>query len=130
VGGAGNDVLTGGTGADHFVFNTTIFFNIAGVDTIADFVPTAGNAVHDRIDLDNGFGIFSAVGGNGNLATAAFWLNATGAAHDGDDRIIYNTANGWLNYDSNGSAGGGTQYHFATLAPNLTTLSAADFLVI
>jgi Ca2+-binding RTX toxin-like protein len=43
IGQAGNDQLTGGAGADHFVFNQMGF----GADTIVDFSETQG----DRIDL-------------------------------------------------------------------------------
>ena len=50
------------------------------------------------------------------------------AAHDADDRIIYNSANGALIYDSNGNvANGATQ--FATLSAGLG-LTNADFFVI
>jgi Ca2+-binding RTX toxin-like protein len=57
------------------------------------------------------------------------WSSASGTAHDSSDRIIYDTTTGWLTYDSNGNASGGTQVHFATLEANLT-LQAADFLVV
>jgi Ca2+-binding RTX toxin-like protein len=128
VGGSGNDTHTGGAGADQFVFNTNL--NSAGVDSIIDFISTAANgADHDRIVLDNANGVFSQVGNNGNLSAAAFWSSATGTAHDGTDRIIYNATNGWLTYDSNGNSNGGTTAHFATLEANLT-LQAADFLVV
>ena len=43
----------------------------------------------------------------GTLASTAFWKSTTGLAHDSNDRIIYETDTGWLNYDSNGSAAGG-----------------------
>ena len=55
-------------------------------------------------------------------------FTATGLAHDGNDRVIYETDTGWLNYDSNGSAAGGA-VHIAQLSPNLA-LTYADFLVI
>ena len=62
------------------------------------------------------------------LSSAGFWKSATGLAHDADDRIIYETDTGWLNYDSNGSAAGGS-VRIAWLAANLT-LTHADFAVI
>lgn len=60
----------------------------------------------------------------GALNTATFWKSTTGLAHDGNDRIIYETDTGWLNYDSNGSAAGGA-VHIAKLAANLA-LTAAE----
>jgi len=62
------------------------------------------------------------------LPSWMFWSNTSGAAHDSNDRIIYETDTGWLNYDSNGSAAGGA-VHIAKLAPNLA-LTNADFIVI
>jgi hypothetical protein len=40
---------------------------------------------------------------------------------------IYNSANGWLTYDSNGNANGGTQVHFATLGANLALTECGHF---
>jgi hypothetical protein len=54
----------------------------------------------------------------------------TGSAGDTDDYVIYNSLNGWLTYDSNGSVlSGGINNHFATLQTGLA-LSSSDFLVI
>lgn len=64
----------------------------------------------------------------GTLAPTAFWKSTTGFAHDGNDRIIYETDTGWLNYDSNGSGAGGA-VHIVQLNPNLA-LTYADFRVI
>ena len=61
----------------------------------------------------------------GVLAAALFHVGA--AAHDANDRIIYNPNNGFLIYDANGNHAGGA-VHFATLAPHLA-LTHADFLV-
>ena len=120
-GGAGNDTLTGGAGNDTFVFNAGISAT-TNVDTIVDF-----NVAQDTIRVDNavmpGLGSYL-----GTLSSAAFWKSTTGLAHDSNDRIIYETDTGWLNYDSNGSAAGGA-VHVAKLAPNLT-LTYADFFVI
>jgi VCBS repeat-containing protein len=117
-GGAGKDTLAGGAGNDYFVFNTAPNAS-TNVDRITDF-----NVVQDTIRLENAVmpGLGSA------LASTAFWKSATGLAHDGNDRIIYETDTGWLNYDSNGSAAGGA-VHIAQLSPNLA-LTYADFVVI
>jgi serralysin len=117
-GAAGNDVLDGGIGQDTFVFNTALH-PTANVDSVSDF-----RVVDDTIQLENA--IFAKLTTTGALAATAFFTGA--AAHDADDRIIYNNATGALIYDSNGNlAGGATQ--FATLALNLG-LSSADFVVI
>ncbi len=116
----GNDTLSGSTGNDSFVFTTALNAS-TNVDHITDF-----SAVEDTIHLDNA--IFAALGGNGTLTADQFVKNTTGLAADGNDHIIYETDTGWLYYDSNGSAAGGST-HFATLAANLA-LTNADFVVI
>ncbi|MFD1983072.1 hypothetical protein ACFSOZ_10355 [Mesorhizobium newzealandense] len=116
----GNDTLIGGTGSDFFVFHTALDA-LTNVDTITDFA-----VVDDTIQADNL--IFAALGGNGTLTANQFVKNTTGLAGDGDDHIIYETDTGWLYYDSNGSAAGGST-HFATLATNLA-LTNADFVVV
>ena len=120
-GGAGNDRLTGGAGNDSFVFDT-LPSATTNVDTVIDF-----DVMQDTIRLDNA--VMPNLGGQlGTLAAAAFGKSTTGLANDGDERIIYEIDTGWLTYDINGSAAGGS-VHFAKLAPNLA-LSAADFIVI
>ncbi|WP_143748805.1 calcium-binding protein [Mesorhizobium sophorae] len=116
----GNDTLSGSTGNDSFVFTTALNAS-SNVDRITDF-----SVVDDTIRVDNA--IFAALGGNGTLTADQFVKNTTGLAGDGNDHIIYETDTGWLYYDSNGSAAGGST-HFATLAANLA-LTNADFLVI
>jgi Ca2+-binding RTX toxin-like protein len=113
-GGAGADTLTGGAGRDTFVFNTAL-----NVDRITDF-----NVADDTIALDNA--VMPGLGSS--WSSAMFWKSATGAAHDANDRVIYETDTGWLNYDSNGSAAGGL-VHIAKLAANLA-LTHADFVLI
>lgn len=119
--GGGNDTLAGGSGFDRFVFNS-LLNPATNVDRITDF-----NVAQDTIELDNA--IMAALGGTlGKLAAGQFWKSTAGLAHDADDRIIYDTDNGKLFYDSNGNAAGGT-VHFATLAAGLA-LTHADFVVI
>ncbi len=108
VGGAGNDELHGGKGQDSFVFNARLSAT-TNVDHIADFA-----AGHDFILLDNL--VFHALTHTGTLAKAAFFTGAK--AHDSSDRIIYNPADGFLTYNSNGDHSGHAT-HFATLAPHL-----------
>ncbi len=113
------DTLTGGSGLDAFVFNTTL--NAAtNVDRIIDF-----NPVDDSILLENN-GIFAAIGSNGTLAAAAFQVGPT--AQDAPDRILYDPATGNLSYDADGT-GAVAAIRFAILTPGLT-MTNADFVVI
>jgi Ca2+-binding RTX toxin-like protein len=118
TGWLGNDTLTGAGGNDIFQFNSALNGS-TNVDTITDMNQN-GN---DTIRLENS--IFTTLAA-GNLAAGAFRIGT--AAADADDRIVYNSANGQLIYDSNGSAAGGATL-FAILDPGLT-LTAADFFVV
>ena len=60
------------------------------------------------------------------LAAARFHIGA--AAHDANDRIIYNPATGFLLCDLDGTGQAQHAFHFATLAPYLH-LHSTDFLV-
>jgi Ca2+-binding RTX toxin-like protein len=68
------------------------------------------------------------VGGDGALALGAFYRSAAGAAHDADDRIIYDTDSGALSYDADG-AGQLDAVQYARLSTNLN-LSADNFLIM
>ena len=118
VGKGGSDTLFGGTGNDHFVFDLALKF--AGIDTIDDFEHGV-----DKIELAHS--IFAKTAANAAHTLKGFMFFAGAAAHDANDRIIYNPNNGWLTYDKNGSAAGGA-VHFATLDAHLT-VSAADFFI-
>ncbi|HEV8677913.1 MAG TPA: hypothetical protein VGQ90_00960, partial [Stellaceae bacterium] len=70
--------------------------------------------------------VFTAAGAPGTLAGPAFFIGA--AAHDADDRIIYNSGTGALIYDSNGNvAGGATQF---ALLPTGLALTSANFKIV
>jgi Ca2+-binding RTX toxin-like protein len=116
-GGAGNDILRGFGGADSFAFTTAL--GAGNVDTIADF-----QSGIDKIALDDA--IFAQIGGPGAFNANAFFAGS--AAHDADDRIIYNSATGQLFYDADGN-GAGAAVQFASLGPGLS-LAASDFAVI
>ncbi len=112
----GNDTLTGGAGADSFVFDTALNKK-TNVDAITDFT------IDDTIVLDQG--VFAKLK-LGTLKAKAFHEGKK--AHDGNDRILYNENNGKLTYDKNGDKKGGA-VKVAVLDKGLD-LSEADFLVI
>lgn len=121
-GGLGKDTLTGYGGRDTFLFDTAL--GAGNIDRIVDFAPTS--ASHDMIALSHA--IFNAVA-SGPLSASAFKDIGTGA-EDANDRILYNSANGALLYDADGSkAGGAAATQFATLSGHLT-LTNADFKVV
>lgn len=109
----GADTLTGGTGADRFVFNDSS----EGIDSISDFNPS-----DDTIELSQfGFSLPA-----GTLAASRFFIGSS--AVDSNDRIIYDSTNGDLFFDSNGSRSGGA-VQIASLDSGLG-LTAADFDVV
>jgi Ca2+-binding RTX toxin-like protein len=117
-GGRGNDDLSGGAGADLLVFSTPL--NPAtNVDDISDF-----DTIEDTILLSSK--IFAAAGDPGTLKPGAFFTGS--AAHDGGDRIIYNSITGALLYDADGS-GAAAATQFASLSPGLG-LSNSDFTIV
>ncbi|WP_112663814.1 calcium-binding protein [Microvirga flavescens] len=121
-GGLGKDTLKGGEGRDIFVFNTKL--SKTNIDTILDFA-----VKEDVIHLDNKY--MSKLGKGSptkpiKLSSKMFWTGA--AAHDADDRVIYNKKTGALLYDADGS-GSGAAVQIATLSKNLK-LKADKFFVI
>lgn len=113
----GKDTLTGGDGDDVFRFNTKLGSN--NVDTITDFKVNV-----DEIQLDNA--IFQVLGSS--LTSSEFVANATGTAQNSAQHILYDTTDGRLYYDADGS-GAQERVHFATLNAGLS-LDHLDFLVI
>ncbi len=116
----GNDILTGGLGADVFLFNTTL--NAAtNHDTITDY-----NVAADTIQLENA--IFTLLAATGTLASNLFEGTSI-AGQNGSEIIIYDKANGDLYYDTNGAATAGGLVLFADVTNN-TALTFADFVVV
>ncbi len=125
-GNAGNDVLTGGAGLDRFIFNTNQTFTTQSVgrNEITDFSVEQGDLIlldtrtFTAITSENGIGF--SVESEFEVVTNA------GAARASDALIVYNSSNGSLYYNENGSAGGfGNGGQFATLTgtPELTSES-------
>ncbi|MCC6793282.1 MAG: PQQ-dependent sugar dehydrogenase, partial [Thermomicrobiales bacterium] len=113
-GGKGRDKLIGGAGVDTFVFDAPV--KDAHSDTIKDFTPG-----EDLIALDGSR--FTGIGSD--LDGAEFHIGA--AASTASHRIVYDPASGFLSFDTNGSAAGGST-RFVKLAAGLE-LSATDFVV-
>lgn len=99
AGGSGNDTLVGGGGADIFIFNTKPSAKL-NRDTISDFQHAGG----DIIQLKQS--VYTGITHTGDLLAEEFY-SAPGAtaAHDSDDRIVYDTATGILSYDADGIGG-------------------------
>ena len=111
----GQDTLTGGAGADRFVFSTIL--GSGNIDRVTDF-----SAGIDQLRLDDA--IFAGLS-TGRLANAAFEVGS--AAASAQDRIIYNDQTGALFFDPDGT-GAAVQVRFATLTAGLA-LSAGDIFV-
>jgi Ca2+-binding RTX toxin-like protein len=121
LGKTGNDVLTGGLGMDVFRFDTRLDAG-TNVDTIKGFV-----VADDTVELENG--VFLALTATGTLDPAAFWKGpAVSAAHDTDDRIVYDTDTGALYYDRDG-LGGVAPIQFAVVNGSPNGVTADDFVV-
>lgn len=114
----GFNTITGGTGADTFIFSTAL--GSANLTEVTDFA--SGSDVFWLEDT-----IFDAIP-LGVLAAGRFASNTTGQAADASDRIIYNETNGFLYYDEDGNGSSGRVY-FARLDAGLT-ISASDFEVV
>jgi Ca2+-binding RTX toxin-like protein len=118
-GSLGKDTLTGKGGKDHFVFSTAL--SAANVDTIKDF--THGK---DKIDLDDA--IFAALGPT--ISSGEFIKVSSGhAAKQSDDRLIYNTTDGGLWLDKDGT-GNKAAVQFAVLTGSPDDLTFKDFHIV
>jgi Ca2+-binding RTX toxin-like protein len=118
-GGAGNDTLTGGGGADQFVYATA---PVAGnADHVTDFV---GGGM-DQLLLD-GSRLPGVTPGPFGPPTS-FVSNTSGVATTSSQRLIYNSTNGDLFYDADGSGAGAAQRLFTL--DGAPALSAGDIVV-
>lgn len=120
IGGGGIDKLYGGAGSDNFVFNATL--NPANADKLEDFAP-----LYDTMKLENA--IYKGLGtATGVLAAAAFYTGA--AAHDANDRIIYNKVTGEIFYDADGTGAAAAVKIAVIDTVSKPVLTSADFVII
>jgi serralysin len=136
LGGGGNDTFTGGAGSDHFWFDVPGPTGDGFGDAIRDFGTTdvgAGGNIYaagvDKIHLDARF--MSALGASGAFAAGDARFHAAAGAtsgHDSDDRVVYNTSNGDLWYDADGSGSGGAAL-IAHVWQTPISVAATDIIV-
>ncbi|CCH94768.1 Hemolysin-type calcium-binding region protein [Microcystis aeruginosa PCC 9432] len=109
IGGNGNDTLTGGANADHFAYTASN----QGIDTITDFT----TADFDVIQISASGPGFSGSGLTTGALPGTQFLGGPGvvAATDTDQRFLYNTTDGALRFDADGSAGSFAPVQLATL---------------
>lgn len=113
------DTLTGGLGADDFVFYSP-YQGYQGIDTITDFNEYHGDQIHvSRYGFGGGLKL-------GTLQSEQFTLGAS--AQDADDRFIYNKKTGDLFFDADGT-GVRSQVQFAKLS-GAPSLDFSDMIVI
>ncbi|MEM1170924.1 MAG: esterase-like activity of phytase family protein [Cyanobacteria bacterium P01_H01_bin.35] len=125
-GGVGNDTLTGGASIDRFIFAANSEFSQVdlGIDEITDFNPDLDFIL---LDLTTFTEITTASGGN--IGDEFAIVESNGDAATSDSIIVYNSTNGALFYNANGSGndfGDGGQ--FATLSDN-PTITAENFVI-
>ncbi|OKH36443.1 hypothetical protein NIES2119_17560 [[Phormidium ambiguum] IAM M-71] len=129
TGESGNDVLSGGAGSDTFYFDvppipelTGYVLGSLGIDTITDF--TAGE---DKILLSQR--MFSNLLGVTDFSTVFTTVISDLEAETSNGLIVYNSVNGSLFYNLNGSElGFGNGGQFAVLS-SIPTITASDFKV-
>ncbi len=125
-GGAGNDTLTGGASIDRFIFAANSEFSQVdlGIDEITDFNPDLDLIL---LDLTTFTEIPTASGGT--LGDDFAIVENDGDAATSQAIIVYNSNNGALFYNANGSGddfGDGSQ--FATLSDN-PTITTENFVI-
>ena len=119
TGNTANNILSGGDGADTFVFNAKL--SKTNIDTIGDFEHGI-----DHIALDDA--IFKKLKGVTLSAGHIYTMGEARDANGKNDFIVYDTSNGALYYDADGS-GKGAAVQFATLT-GISSIDASDFQII
>ncbi len=128
---AGNDTLTGGLGSDRFLFDSKRAFALAdlGVDTITDFLRGTDKIVLDKTTFTALTSVSGSALSTSEFATINSATNGATLAGSSAARIVFNSANGQLFYNSNGTTAGlGTGGQFATLS-GISALANTDLLV-
>ena len=116
---SGNDTLTGGDGADKFVFNQ--WPSNANSDVLTDFMATQG----DQLVFDKAF--FNRLAGVTDLSKNT--RQYKDASVGGDDYIVYDNVTGNVYYDPTGLSNASAVL-IATLQNKPLTMTANQYAVI
>ena len=112
-------MLTGGDGADRFVFKDKL--SATNLDTVSDFLANT-----DLIAIDDA--IFTKLKNDTDISDNFFVVGNLRDVTPANDYIVYDLDTGKLYYDADGS-GKGLPVAFATLT-GTPTLSASDFVIV
>ncbi len=121
-GGLGSDVISLGAGLDTLVFSTIL--SAQNVDAVSDY-----SVADDTIQLARNIFANLDVNADGVIDNTAWFAVRTGTATQGTTahaQLVYNSTNGGLFYDADGS-GTGASVRFATLSAGLT-MTASEFI--
>jgi Ca2+-binding RTX toxin-like protein len=134
AGGSGNDNLTGGAGNDLFFFEHS---GAGNADSITDYdndtggVSAGGDMIGLALSAFSFGGAFGFVTAGASAALNPDFFVEGGDAADADDYLVWDSANGDLYYDADGSGAGAkaliTSITFADAGDNLT---AGDIMVL
>lgn len=130
IGGSGNDRIYGEFGNDLFIYNTGVVFNTStvGSDLLPDFKASSSFG-NDKIVLDKTtFAALVSTPGTGFSVAGEFAiLTSNAAAETSSAYIVYNSSNGNLFYNQNGTVAGlGNGAQFADLP---VLIAPTDFII-
>jgi Ca2+-binding RTX toxin-like protein len=128
TGGAGNDSLLNYDGSDQDVFDigTTFSASSIGVDSILGFTVGADKIVLDKTTFT---ALKSAVGNGFSIASEFARVTNDAQAYSSGALIVFNSANGKLFYNQNGTSGGlGSGGQFAAIS-SASSLGGTDFII-
>ena len=125
----GTDILTGGSNSDRFLFDIGSQFNLTdmGSDIITDF----NSAESDKIVLPKTtFTSLDSVVGDGFSVTEEFAVVDNGAAvATSSAKIVYNSANGQIFYNPNGTTSGFSNGGLFATLENQANLQTENFVL-
>ena len=104
--------------------NPEVFDTAPNTRTNAEIITDLRNSDGDELVFDDS--IFTML--SGGVTDTELRINKTGRAQDSDDYLIFNSTNGRLFYDADGS-GRGMAVEIATLT-GVSTLTHDDFFII